>query len=211
MRISPSLANEMYLNYSNSSDTDTDSSASILPSGTYTKLAAAKYIKDHDKDNTGTLSSDEVTISAEAYAALDADSDGEVTQSEMQSSLSGNDDKIYAYYKNGGESSSKTDVTTSILEGTDSDDDSTASSYVHMAAKSYIAANDTDDDGALTLSETSLTSNAFLKFDTNSNGSLSLSELKNALADEGDSIYKYYKNGGTTKLSTLTSSLLKTI
>jgi len=212
MRINPSLANEMYLNYSSSSDTDTDSTTSILPSGTYTKLAAAKYIKEKDKDNSGTLSSDEVTISAAAYAALDADSDGEVTLSEMQSSLSGKDDKIYAYYKNGGASSNTTDVTTSILEGTDTDEsDSTASSYVKMAAKSYIAENDTDDDGALSLSETALTSNAFLKFDTNSNASLSLSELRNALADEGDSIYKYYKNGGTTKLSTLTSNLLKTI
>jgi Ca2+-binding EF-hand superfamily protein len=211
MRINPSLANEMYLNYMNSDDTGADSSSSILPSGTYTKLAAAKYIKDNDKDNDGQLTADEVDISDAAYAALDNNSDGYVTRAEMQKSLSGKDDSIYAYYKNGGESSGKKDITESILEGEDTSSDSTASTYVKMAAKSYVEANDKNKDGVISFSETGLASNAFSKIDANSNGSLSLSEIQNALTNKGDSIYSYYKNGGTTKISQLTSRLLATI
>jgi Ca2+-binding EF-hand superfamily protein len=212
MRINPTLANQMYLNYMSSSDSDSDSdtTTSILPSGTYSNLAAAKYIKDNDKDNDGALTSDEVTLSAEAFAALDKDSDGTVTLSEMKTSLSGQDDAIYSYYKNGGASSGTEDIVDSLLDSTTTSN-ATVNTYVKMAAKSYISAYDKDGDGELSTSEVSLASNAFKQIDTNSNGSLTLSELQNALRDEGDSIYKYYKNGGTTKLSTLTSNLLATI
>jgi len=211
MRVNPYIANQMYLNYSNSSDTGTDSTTSIMPEGTYSGLAAAKYIKDNDKDNDGKLTSDEVTLSAEAYAALDADSDGYVTQSEMKTSLSGEDDTIFAFYKNGGATSGEEDVTSSLLEGATTSSNTSAGTYVKMAAKSYISANDADEDGELSTAEVSLTSNAFAAIDLNSNGSLTLAELKSALADDGESIYKYYKNGGTTKLSELTSTLLATI
>jgi len=212
MRINPTLANQMYLNYMSNSDSDSDSdtATSILPSGTYSNLAAAKYIKDNDKDNDGALTSDEVTLSAEAFAALDKDSDGTVTFSEMKKSLAGQDNAIYNYYKNGGASSGTEDIVDSLLDGTTTSN-ATVNTYVKMAAKSYISAYDKDGDGVLSTSEVSLASNAFKQIDTNSNGSLTLSELQNALRDEGDSIYKYYKNGGTTKLSTLTSNLLATI
>jgi len=210
MRINPALANQMYLNYTNNSDSDSDTKTSILPSGTYTNLAAAKYIKDNDKDNDGALTSDEVTLSAEAFAALDKDSDGTVTFSEMKKSLAGKDNTIFNYYKNGGAKSGTEDIMDSLLDGKTASNAS-VSNYVKMAAKSYISTNDKDGDGVLSKSEVSLASNAFKQIDTNSNGSLTLSELQNALRDEGDSIYKYYKNGGTTKLSTLTSNLLATI
>jgi len=218
MRINPALANQMYLNYMDSSDSNSGSSSSsssgtsssILPTGTYTKLAAAKYIKDNDKDNDGKLTSDEVTLSAEAFAALDKDSDGSITKAEMQKSLSGKDNEIFSYYKNGGAKSGNVDIVDSLLDGKTASN-ATINTYVKMAAKSYISANDKDGDGVLSRTEVSLASNAFKLIDTNSNGSLTLSELQNALRDEGDSIYKYYKNGGTTKLSTLTSNLLATI
>ncbi|MDR3640235.1 MAG: hypothetical protein P4L39_02820 [Humidesulfovibrio sp.] len=220
MRINPAIANEMYLNYESESNSSTDSTSSsssstatsILPKGTYSNLAAAKYIKDNDKDNDGKLSSDEVSISAAAFAALDKNSDGYVSLSEMKTALSGDDNAIFAYYKNGGASSGQKDVTTSLLNGTSSTSSNAAvNTYVKMAAKAYISANDTNGDGKLSASEVSLTSNAFVKMDTNSNGSLSLSELENALSGQGESIYKYYKNGGTQKLSTLTTNLLATI
>jgi len=210
MRVNPYIANQMYLNYMSGSDTDTDSSTSILPSGTYSNLAAAKYIKDNDKDHDGKLTNDEVSISAAAYAKLDKDSNGYVTLDEMKSTLSGEDDAIYSFYKNGGATSGK-DITSSLLEGTSTSTSSNASLYVKMAAKGYISAFDKNADGALSASEVSLASNAFKAIDLNSNGSLTLSELQSALADEGDSIYKYYKNGGTMKISTLTSNLLAEI
>lgn len=212
MRVNPYIANEMYLNYSDSSDTSSDSTTSILPKGTYSNLAAAKYIKDNDKDNDGKLTSDEVSISSAAFAALDKNGDGSVSLSEMETALSGDDDAIYAYYKNGGAKSGQQDVTTSLLEGTNTtSSNSSTYTYVKMAAKAYISAYDKNGDGELSTSEVSLASNAFNAIDANSNGSLSLSELQNALADDGESIYKYYKNGGTQKLSQLTSTLLATI
>ncbi|OIN99373.1 MAG: hypothetical protein AUJ49_11250 [Desulfovibrionaceae bacterium CG1_02_65_16] len=211
MRVNPYLANQMYLNYSDRSGSDTDSSKSILPSGTYSNLAAAKYIKDNDKDHDGKLTSDEVSISAAAYAKLDKDSDGYVTIAEMKTALSGEDDAIYSFYKNGGATSGKEDITSSLLEGTSTSAGSNASLYVKMAAKGYISAFDKNGDGELSASEVSLASNAFKAIDLNSNGSLTLAELKNALADDGESIYKYYKKGGTMKISTLTSNLLAEI
>ncbi len=94
MRINPRIANQMYLNSGNEE-------SSCLPTGTYPPLAAAKYIKDNDKDGDKCLSADEVKISAAAYAKLDADSDGKVTLDEMKESLAGQDDAIFQYYKNG--------------------------------------------------------------------------------------------------------------
>jgi len=216
MRINPYIANQMYLNYMSDNGNDTSSgsstgnSSSILPAGTYSNLAAAKYIKDNDKDHDGKLTNDEVSISAEAFAKLDKNSDGNVSLDEMKTALSGQDDAIYSFYKNGGATSGK-DITSSLLDGTSTSASSNASLYVKMAAKGYLSAFDKNGDGALSASEVSLASNAFKAIDLNSNGSLTVSELQSALADDGDSIYKYYKNGGTMKISTLTSNLLAEI
>lgn len=211
MRVNPYIANQMYLNYTTNSDSNGDVSGSILPQGTYSKLAAAKYIKDNDKDNDGKLTSDEVSISAAAFAKLDSDNDGYVTKSEMTKALSGKDDEIYSFYKSGGAESGE-DITDELLNATSSTTSSNATVYVKMAAKAYIKANDKNGDGVITASEASaLASNVFSAIDVNSNGSLTLSELENALADDSESIYKYYKNGGTEKLATLTSRLLATI
>ncbi len=212
MRVNPYIANQMYLNYTTNSDSNGDVSGSILPQGTYSKLAAAKYIKDNDKDHDGKLTSDEVSISSAAFAKLDTDSDGYISKSEMTTALSGKDDEIYSFYKSGGSETGE-DITDELLEGTSSTSSSSnAKLYTKMAAKAYIKAYDTNSDGVITASEASaLASNVFASIDTNSNGSLTLAELENALADDGDSIYKYYKNGGTQKIATLTSRLLATI
>jgi Ca2+-binding EF-hand superfamily protein len=211
MRISPYIANEMYLRYADASETDPDGATTLLPEGVYTKLAAAKYIKDNDKDHDGVLSSDEVSLSPEAYAALDANADGSVSLSEMERSLKGQDNAIFAYYKNGGAASEQKDVASALLEDATSTSNASANSYVKLAAKSYIAAGDTDGDGQLVSSEAALAPNVFAKIDSNADGRLNASELQSALADKGDSICKYYKNGGTRRLSELTSNLLATI
>lgn len=203
MRINPNLANQMYLN-SGTED------SSCLPTGTYSGLAAAKYIKDNDKDGDKCLSADEVTLSAEAYAKLDADKDGKVTLDEMKESLAGQDDAIFQYYKNGGATASTPDITTALLNN--SNTSSTASgTYSTLAAKRYLAEKDANDDGVLSSNEVSLSAKIFAKMDKNSDGTVSKGELQSVLASQESTIMKYYKNGGTESVADLTSRLLATI
>lgn len=203
MRINPHLANQMYLN---SGDED----SSCLATGTYTGLAAAKYIKDNDKDGDKCLSADEVTLSAEAFARLDADKDGKVTKEEMKTSLAGQDDAIYQYYKNGGATAETPDITTALLNN--SNTSSTASgTYSTLAAKRYLAEKDANDDGVLSSEEVSLTAEIFAKMDKNSDGTVSKVELQSVLANQEATIKKYYQNGGTESVADLTSRLLATI
>lgn len=205
MRINPNIANQMYLNYTTNDSED----SSCLATGTYSNLAAAKYIKDNDANKDGVLSSDEVTLSAEAYAKLDADSDGKVTKKEMQTALAGQDNTIYQYYKNGGTE----DLASTLLGSNASSTSSTTTggSYSNMAATSYLSKNDADDDGVLSADEVSLSAEIFAKVDKNSDGSLTASELKTALAGKNSSILSYYTNGGSAAVSDLASTLLKTI
>ncbi len=208
MRINPSIANQMYLNYSENSDSSSSSTSSVLPSGTYSKLAAAKYIKEGDKDGDGCLSSDEVTLSAEAYAMLDADSDGKVSKAEMEESLSGMDNEIYEYYKTGGEKTHTEDVTSSVLTASNS---GSTTAYSSLAAKRFMEANDADEDGVLTLDESDLSASVFSKVDADGDGEATMAELKTVLASKNSTIQKYYKNGGTSSLADLTSTLLAKI
>lgn len=209
MKISSSLSASLLDYLDGTADATSESTTSVLPEGTYTGLAASKYLKDNDTDHDGVLSSDEVSISAEAYAKLDADSDGAVTVDEVKASLKGQDDAIYQFYSNGGAKSS-TDLTSALLNASSS---STAASgtYSDLAAKRFLKEKDADGDGELSSEETGLTASVFAEVDADDDGSVTLSELKTALAGQNTAISKYYKNGGTASLTDLTSRLLKTI
>jgi Ca2+-binding EF-hand superfamily protein len=201
MRINPALANQMYLN---SGDDD----SSCMATGTYSNLAAAKYIKENDKDGDKCLSADEVTLSAAAYAKLDADNDGKVTLDEMKESLAGKDDEIYQYYKNGG-ASSDTDITTELLSSSNSS--TTSGTYSTLAAKRYLADKDENDDGVLSSEEVGLSSEIFTQMDANGDGNVTKAELQSVLSSQENTIMTYYKNGGTSSITDLTSRLLGTI
>lgn len=203
MRINPALANQMYLNSG-------EENSSCLSTGTYTTLAAAKYIKENDKDGDKSLSADEVSLSAEAYAKLDADKDGKVGLDEMKKSLAGKDDAIYQYYKNGGATAETPDITTALLNN--SNTSSTASgTYSTLAAKRYLADKDKDGDGKLSAEEVSLEASVFTKMDANGDGKVSSAELNTILFPQDSAIKKYYKNGGSSTTTDLTSRLLATI
>jgi Ca2+-binding EF-hand superfamily protein len=203
MRINPHLANQMYLN---SGDED----KTCLSTGTYTGLAAAKYIKNNDKDGDKCLSADEVTLSAEAFAKLDADKDGKVTLEEMKKSLAGKDNEIYQYYKNGGATAETPDITTALLNN--SNTSSTASgTYSSLAAKRYLAEKDKNGDGVLSSDEVSLTAEIFTKMDANGDGKVTSAELNSVLSSKDSAIKKYYQNGGTGTVTDLTSTLLAKI
>ena len=103
------IADQMFLN-------EDSQTTSALPEGTLSNLAAAKYIKDNDKNKDGVLTSDEVSLSQEAFAKLDADSDGKVTADEMKTALKGQDSAIFQYYnKSGTAASDSTDLTSTLL------------------------------------------------------------------------------------------------
>ncbi len=203
MRINPHLANQMYLN---SGDED----KTCLSTGTYTGLAAAKYIKDNDKDGDKCLSADEVTLSAEAFAKLDADKDGKVTKEEMKASLAGKDNEIYQYYKNGGATAETPDITSALLNNSNSSS-TTSGTYAGLAAKRYLADKDKNGDGVLSSDEVSLTAEIFTKMDKDGDGKVTRAELNSVLSSKDSAIRKYYQNGGTSTVTDLTSTLLAKI
>jgi Ca2+-binding EF-hand superfamily protein len=209
MIISSSLKTSLLDYLDGTADATSESTTSVLPEGTYTKLAASKFIKDNDTDHDGVLSQDEVSISAAAYAKLDADSDGKVTLAEVQDSLDGQDDAIYQFYSNGGAKSS-TDITSALLNGSNASTASTTS-YSSLAAERFLSDKDADDDGEVDLEESGLSASVFNNIDSDADGSLTESELKTALSGQSSTISKYYKNGGTSSLVDLTSRILKTI
>lgn len=203
MRINPKIANQMYLNSG-------DEESSCLATGTYTTLAAAKYIKENDKDGDKCLSADEVSLSAAAYAKLDADKDGKVTLEEMKKSLAGQDNAIFQYYKNGGATAETPDITSALL--TKSNADSTAAgTYSSLAANRYMKEKDKNGDGVLSSDEVSLDASVFSKLDKNNDGKVTKAELQSVLSNQDSAIKKYYKNGGTSTVTDLTSRLLAKI
>jgi len=200
MRINPKIANQMYLNSGNEN-------SSCLASGTYTGLAAAKYIKENDKDGDKCLSADEVSLSAEAFAKLDADKNGKVSKEEMKKALAGKDNQIYQYYKNGGATAETPDITSSLL--TKSNASSTAAgAYSNLAANRYMKDKDKNGDGVLSSDEVSLAANIFASMDKDKDGKATKAELQSVLSNQDDAIKKYYKNGGTGSVTDLTSKLL---
>lgn len=206
MRVNPRLANLQYM-YANG---DT---ASALPEGTYSNLAAAKYVKDNDKDHDKCLTSDEVTLSQEAFDLLDQDKNGKIDLKEMKEGLKGQDAAIEAYYKNRKSTSGSPDLASTLLE---SDADTTASTaaatYSAKAAASYIDSKDKDSDDSLSREEAALSKASFDKLDTDKNGKLSASEVQAALKAKEEAFAIYYKNNVPSRsIIGLTSSLLKTI
>jgi Ca2+-binding EF-hand superfamily protein len=195
MHVNPKFANTQFL-YANG---DT---ASALPEGTYSNLAAAKYIKGNDKNQDKTLARDEVTLSKEAFDKLDKDKNGKIDLKEMKAALKGQDAAIEAYYKNKKPGSGKDDPTSSLLGNKT---DQLKDMYTSLAATKYIKENDKNKDSSLSKDEVTLSKEAFERLDTDKDGKLELDEAKAALKGQEDAVAAYYETNGTS--SSITNTL----
>lgn len=207
MRVNPKFANMQYM-YANG-DTTTG-----LPEGTYSNLAATKYVRDNDKNKDGKLSTDEVTLSQEAFDKLDADKSGKIDLKEMKAGLKGQDAAIEAYYKKKKTTAGNSKLTSDLVDSSAGTDTATAKAtpYSAKAAASYIDSKDTDSDDSLSREEAALASASFDTLDTDKNGKLSQAEVQAALKAKEEAFGIYYKNNVSSRtINGLTSSLLKTI
>ncbi|MHC1700882.1 MAG: hypothetical protein AB9900_07870 [Humidesulfovibrio sp.] len=199
MRVNPKMANLQYL-YANGE------TASGLPEGTYSNLAAAKYVKDNDKNKDKCLTSDEVTLSQEAFDKLDADKNGKIDLSEMKDGLKGQDAAIQAYYTNK-KASSTTDNTSTLLENSSG---SLADTYANLASAKYVKENDKDGSDTLSSAEANLSETAFNKLDTDKNGELSQEEIRAGLTGQEGTVEDFYESNGTgSSISGTLASLLE--
>ena len=202
MRVNPKFANLQYM-YANGDV------SSALPEGTYSKLAAAKYVKDNDKNKDKSLSIDEVSLSQAAFDKLDADKNGKISQTEMKDGLAGKDAAIQAYYNGKTSSTGSQDLASILLS---SSTDTTESTYTTQAAASFIDSKDKDSDDSLSLSESGLSSTIFNKRDLDQDGKLEASEIQSAIKSKEKSYGTYYTNNVSSRtINSLTSGLLKTI
>jgi Ca2+-binding EF-hand superfamily protein len=188
MRINPKFANQQYL-YANG---DT---ASALPEGTYSNLAASKYIKDNDTNKDKCLTSDEVTLSKEAFDKLDADKNGKIDLKEMKDALKGQDAAIQAYYSKKASNRSTSDIASSLVGGSA---DSLADIYANLASAKYIKENDKDKNGTLSSDETTLSKEAFDRLDLDKNGELSQEEIRAGLEGQESTVEAFYKDHTTS-------------
>lgn len=200
MRVNPKLANLQYLY-------DNDQTSSSLPEGTYSNLAATKYIKDNDKNKDKSLTSDEVTLSQEAFDKLDQDKNGKIDLKEMKSGLKGQDDAIEAYYKNKKNKSGSSDLASSLLGDSA---DSLADVYSNLAAAKFIKEKDKDKSDTLSSSEVTLSKETFDRLDQDKNGKLNLQEIRAGLKGQEGTIEAFYEaNGTSSNISGTMSSLLE--
>ncbi len=155
--------------------------------------AASKYIGDHDKDRNGKLSRSETTLSAEEFAKLDINADGELAKNELEKALNGKKEAIDQYYKSGGEKTHSKDMAQSVLFASNAGGNAGS---VTQAASRYIKDHDKDRDGRLSRSETTLSVEEYAKLDINADGKLTREELEKALDGKKEAIDKYYTSGG---------------
>lgn len=208
LRVNPKIISDLGLSsplLGESTDSTTETSGEV-----FSKLGGKKVFKDDDANNDGVLTRDEVNISDAAYAKLDADGDGKVTEDEMTDALAGRGTSIAAYYLKYRKAAKTDEMLEAVLTGDSSS--SGTSGYVEAAAKKYIENKDADDNGTLSQSEVGFSTSTFAKIDTNGDGQISLSEMKASLKGQDARLAAYFKNASSSSDSTdLTSTLLGTI
>lgn len=94
------------------SDQNSTSSGSVV----YAKVAAKKYVQENDKDKSGDLSKDEVSISQEAFDRLDADKNKAISETEMQAELADNEDFLENYLTKGNMTIAKNTMLRSLVK-----------------------------------------------------------------------------------------------
>ncbi|PKN41183.1 MAG: hypothetical protein CVU60_12110 [Deltaproteobacteria bacterium HGW-Deltaproteobacteria-18] len=133
-----------------------------------------------------------MSLSAEAFAKLDASRDGKVTQEEISAAMSEHGKDVYSHYvskKKAGASS--LDLLGKILGESATQNDTSAS---EKAARKYMKRMDADKDGVLSKAETSVSAPAFSAIDTSGNDVIELEEMQAALKAHETKLSSYFSS-----------------
>ena len=157
----------------------------------FAKLGARKCFRDGDTNRDGVITKDEVSLSAEAFARLDASKDGNVTQEEITAAMSGRGQDVFSYYTSKRSGTNSLDLLSNILGESSTSKDTSASG---KAAKQYVASMDANKDGVLSRAEASLSASAFSNIDTSGNGTIEVTEMQAALKIHEAKISSYFSS-----------------
>jgi Ca2+-binding EF-hand superfamily protein len=162
-----------------------------------------RIIQDKDADGDGALSVDEMGISEEAFAKLDANEDGLLDQSELESGLPELGKTIWAERMiqdkdadgDGVLSVDEMGIPEETFARLDANEDglldqSELESHLPevneaLRAQRMMQNMDTDGDGALSVDEMGISEEAFVKLDANEDGLLDQGELESGLPELG--------------------------
>jgi Ca2+-binding EF-hand superfamily protein len=164
---------------------------------------AERMIQNRDVDGDGALSVDEMGISEEAFAKLDANEDGLLDQSELESGLPELGKTIWAERMiqdkdadgDGVLSVDEMGIPEETFARLDANEDglldqSELESHLPevneaLRAQRMMQNMDTDGDGALSVDEMGISEEAFVKLDANEDGLLDQGELESGLPELG--------------------------
>lgn len=140
--------------------------------GKATARLANAMMEELDADDDGSLSAGESQLSESAFAALDKNGDGAVTNRELRAGLRSKRDELIDLMNSetGGETG--TDETPAPAGPT--------AEQAAAVAGLLVEKGDADGDGALSAAETGLADNVFTSLDTDGDGLLSSGELSSA-------------------------------
>ncbi|WP_353117719.1 calcium-binding protein [Nitratidesulfovibrio sp.] len=140
--------------------------------GKATARLANAMMEELDADDDGSLSATESQLSESAFAALDKNGDGAVTNRELRAGLRSKRDELIDLMNS----------ETSAEPGTDETPAPAGPTAEQAAAMAglLVEKGDADGDGALSATETGLAGDVFTSLDTDGDGLLSSGELSSA-------------------------------
>lgn len=140
--------------------------------GKATARLANAMMEELDADDDGSLSAGESQLSESAFAALDKNGDGAVTNRELRAGLRSKRDELIDLMNSETGGGTGTDETPAPAGPT--------AEQAAAVAGLLVEKGDADGDGALSAAETGLADNVFTSLDTDGDGLLSSGELSSA-------------------------------
>lgn len=140
--------------------------------GKATARLANAMMEELDADDDGSLSASESQLSESAFAALDRNGDGAVTNRELRAGLRSKRDELIDLMNSGTGTETGADETPAPAGPT--------AEQAAAVAGLLVEKGDADGDGALSSAETGLAGDVFTSLDTDGDGLLSSGELSGA-------------------------------